>query len=309
MESEIPLEARSADGRDGLNGVPAYRLLEGESRACPPSPPPGRILAEVLDDGFESWTVEDRANPSLRTVRFARICDVVLDKGERTIIIHRAPDADPGLIPIFLEGAVLAHALAAEDLLALHASAIEVGGEALAIIGQSGRGKSTIAGLLCSAGATLVADDALRVDATDEGPVCFPGSGGIRLRPAASKLAGEIPAASAEASPDGRTKVVPTIQADAPVRLRAVLVPEPSREAAALEVERLSAMEGLQELLRYPRLTTWQAPEPIGRLFQLTADVAAGLTVYRAVVPWGPPFPPGMAEQLLTEMGLTRESA
>jgi hypothetical protein len=245
----------------------------------------------------------------VRTLRYARICDVTLDRGQRTITVHRSPDADPALIPIFLEGAVLAHALAAEDLLALHASAVEVGGRALAIIGQSGRGKSTIAGLLCSAGARLVADDALRIDPTDSGPVCFPGSGGIRLRTAASGLAAEIEGAMSQTTPDGRTKVVPRLQAAGPLPLEAVLVPEPSREASTLAVQRLSAMEGLQELLRYPRLTTWQAPEPIGRLFQLTTEVATDLPVFRATVPWGPPFPSALAEQLLAGVGLSLEVA
>jgi hypothetical protein len=316
VESEIPLAARNANGRAGLRGsgsfpdqLPDYRLVDGEPRECPPSPPPGRILAEILDDGFESWTIEARRDPCLRTIRFARICDVTLDRGQRTITVHRAPEADPGLIPIFLEGAVLAHALAAEDLLALHASAVEVGGQALAIVGQSGRGKSTLAAVLCSAGARLVADDALRVDPTESGPICFPGSSGLRLRPAASGLVSEIGGAAAEATPDGRTKVIPRRHADAPLTLRAALVPEPSREATALAVQRLGAMEGLQELLRYPRLATWQAPEPIGRLFELTAEVAAGLPVYRATVPWGPPFPPSLAEELLAGVGMTREVA
>jgi hypothetical protein len=317
VESEIPLEARRIDSDAGggeasgsiTERVLHYRLTVGEPRDCPPSPPPGRILAEVRDDGFESWTTESRSDPGLRTLRYARICDVTLDRGQRTITVHRSPEADPALIPIFLEGAVLAHALAAEDLLALHASAVEVGGQALAIVGQSGAGKSTLAALLCSEGAHLVADDALRVDATESGPVCFPGSGGLRLRAAASGLGDEIEGAAIELTPDGRTKVIPGRAMGGPLKLGAALVPEPSRDATRLEVRRLAPMDALQQLLRYPRLVSWQAPEPIGRLFQLTARVAAVLPVYRATVPWGPPFPPNLAEELLASVGLTREVA
>jgi len=237
-------------------------------------------------------------------LRYAGICDVVLDRGRRTIIVHPAFEADPGRIPIFLEGNVLAHALAAEDLLVLHASAVQVEGRALAIIGPSGGGKSTLAALLCSVGARLVTDDALRVDPTSSGAVCYPGSHGIRLRPAAASLGREIDGATVQATADGRTKVLPTRRADAPLKLQAVLVPEPSREAQELQVRRLGAMAGLQELLRHPRLTVWRAPGPIGRLFALTAEVAPGLPVYRATVPWGPPFPPGLAEELLASVGL-----
>ena len=87
--------------------------------------------------------------------------------------------------------------------------------------------------------------------------------------------------------------MLPVRSAGAPLKLGAVLVPEPSRKASTLDVRRLGAMDGLQQLLRFPRLTMWRASEPIGRLFELTAEIAQGLPVYRATVPWGPPFPPG----------------
>ena len=97
--------------------------------------------------------------------------------------------------------------------------------------------------------------------------------------------------------------MLPTDRVDTPLRLHAALVPEPSRETRSLDVRRLGAMEGLQELLRHPRLAAWRAPEPIARLFELTGDVAAALPVYRATVPWGPPFPPGLADELLASVG------
>jgi hypothetical protein len=43
----------------------------------------------------------------------------------------------------------------------------------------------------------------------------------------------------------------------------------------------------------------WRAPEPIGKLFELTAEIAESLPLYRARIPWGPPFPGGLAEELL----------
>lgn len=274
-------------------------MLEGEVRDCPHSPPQGRILAELSDGKFGYWAVEAEADPLVWVLRYAGICDVTIDRERKTITVHRSPHADPGLISIFLGGSVLAHVLTAEGLLVLHASAVEVEGRAVAILGPSGTGKSTLAALLCAAGAGLVADDVLRVDATDSGPVCFPGTRGLRLRPAASSLGGGIEGASVRETTDGRTAVVPARLADAPLTLGAGLVPEPSREATRLEVRRLGAMEGLQELLRHPRLTMWRAPEPIGKLFELTAEIAEALPLYRARVPWGPPFPAGLAEELL----------
>jgi hypothetical protein len=63
-------------------------------------------------------------------------------------------------------------------------------------------------------------------------------------------------------------------------------------------------VEAVQELLSYPRLTRWEDSEQIGTLFRLTADVAAAVPVYRATIPWGPPFRPGLPEELFERVGL-----
>jgi hypothetical protein len=317
VESEIPLRGRGAetdgDRSEAESGsaatpVPDHRIVAGHARDCPHAPPPGRILAEFLEDGYAFWATEAPRDPCRRILRYAGICDVLLDRRRRTITVHPAPGADPGLITIFLEGSVLANALAADGLLTLHASAVEVEGRALAIVGPPGTGKSTLAALLCVRGSRLVADDVLRVDPTASGPICFPGSPSLRLRPAAASLGSAIREPKIEQTVDGRIKVTPADPSDGPLKLVAVLVPEPSRETKRLQVRRLGSMEGLQELLRHPRLAAWQVPEPIAQLFGLTAKVAGGLSVYRARVPWGPPFPPRLAEELLVGVGLLGES-
>jgi hypothetical protein len=298
---------RDLGHRSSSAKVPDYRLVAGPPRDCPYSPPAGRILAELRDDGFGYWVAEDQRDRRLWTLRYAGICEVGLDRGRRQIAVHPAPEAEPELIPVFLEGGVLAHVLTAEGLLALHASAVQVGDRALAIAGPSGAGKSTLAALLCAAGARLVADDALRVDATDSGAVCFPGSRRLRLRSSAASLGDMIEGAALGATADGRTAVLPVRRADAPVDLHAVLIPDPIRETNRLQMRRLGGMEALQELLRHPRLTMWRSSDPIARLFAMTAEIAAKLPVYRATVPWGPPFPSRLAERLLAGVGLDIE--
>jgi hypothetical protein len=317
VESEIPVLGQAVDPADRRGGggsrsgkvrdpAPDYRVFAGEERPCPDYPPRGRILAENRENFF-FWAVQLTADSGRWTVRYAGISDFTLDRDRRTITVHPAPEADPGMIRILLEGGVLAHALTAEGLLALHASAVEVGGRALAVVGPSGAGKSTVAALLCTAGCRLVTDDTLRVDATASGAVCFRGADCLRLREGAASIGGRIEGAEIGRTADGRTAVFPSAPREEPLPVGAIVVPEISRRAKRLQVRRLAAGEGLQELLRYPRLSFWQASEQIGDLFRLTADVAAAAPVYRARLPWGPPFPPGLAQGLLAEMGFSTD--
>jgi hypothetical protein len=304
VKSEVVLQAALAEP----GAKPDYRVRVGPPVDCPPSPPPGRLLGGFGDDGFGYWVTEDEREPSRWTVRYAGICQAELDRSRRTMTVHGAVGGEPGMIPIFLEGSLLAHVLTADGLLVLHASAVELGGEALAIVGQSGMGKSTLAALFCSAGAQLVADDALRIDVAGSRATCFPGSRRLRLRTPAASLGHAIEGAALSDTVDGRTAVRPSALVDEPLALRAALLPQPSRTATHLEVTRLGQMEAIQELLSYPRLTRWQSRDQIGGLFGLTADVAAVVPVYRATVPWGPPFAPGLAEELLAGVGLRAAS-
>jgi hypothetical protein len=134
--------------------------------------------------------------------------------------------------------------------------------------------------------------------------VCFPGTNRIRLTPNAAVLEEEIPGTDARTTVDGRTSVRPPRAIESSLELATVLLPSPSSEARELEVERLRGTDVLVELLRHPQLTGWRDAGPIRRLFELTAGLAESVAVFRATVPWGPPFQPGLALRLLSAVGL-----
>jgi hypothetical protein len=300
VESDMVLQAVPGEP----DGLPDYRLRMSDPVECPIGPPPGQLIGGFGDDTFGYWVTSDVDDPGRWTIRYAGIVQAELDRAQRTLTVHPAIGGDPGMVPVFVEGSLLAHVLAAEGLLAIHASAVEWGGAALALVGPSGMGKSTLAALLCSAGARLLADDALRVDVADGRATCYPGSRRLRLRTAAAPLAHAMDGAALTETADGRTAVRPAALADRPLPLRALVLPEPSRQALRVDVRRLGPVEAVQELLSYPRLTRWEDSEQIGTLFRLTADVAAAVPVYRATIPWGPPFRPGLPEELFERVGL-----
>jgi hypothetical protein len=81
----------------------------------------------------------------------------------------------------FVLGQVLPATAGIQGLEIFHASAVSVNGGLLAFAGNSGVGKSTLAGVLIEAGATFFADDVLAVDVTISGTMGYPGIGLMAL--------------------------------------------------------------------------------------------------------------------------------
>ncbi len=316
VESDVSLDSVALDHQgvapawctDGGEGRPLhYRVRLGEHRDCPDSPPAGRLVYQAEDlPGF--WVSASIRRGEHWTVRFAGYVDFEVDRPGREVTVRPAPGADLGMISIFLGGTVLAFVLAAEGKLMLHASAVSVEGHALAVAAPAGWGKSTIAAILCGAGAALVTDDALRVDVNDSGVVCYRGTRTIRLRQSAAALGGSVAGALMGETADGRTSLLAPRLAGRDASLTAVVLPYPAHGERRLAVERISGWESMVNLLPLARFGWSFLAHGGSTLFELTADLADGVPVYQATIPWGPPFPPGLAEGLLEAVGL-REGA
>jgi hypothetical protein len=96
-----------------------------------------------------------------------------------------AVDAVPGGCrdaAIFLVGTVFGILLHQRGRMALHASAIAVGGQAVLFCGPSGAGKSTLAAALGNAGYPLLSDDLCAVDVQDRSrPLVYPDGRQLKL--------------------------------------------------------------------------------------------------------------------------------
>lgn len=97
------------------------------------------------------------------------------------ITIQIDDPAKKGLLDLFLAGSVHSAIAAINGFTALHASAVEVDGKAIAFTGPSGAGKSTTAAALRSRGLPIVADDTLVVDMACGKPMCLPGHKRLKL--------------------------------------------------------------------------------------------------------------------------------
>ncbi len=97
--------------------------------------------------------------------RFAQVGEFVL-KGGRKVTVTPDPRAEMDLLRLYIQGMILAAVLHQRRYFVLHSSVVNVGGHAIAFIGQVGAGKSSLAAAFHSAGYGMVADDnaAIRLD-------------------------------------------------------------------------------------------------------------------------------------------------
>lgn len=113
---------------------------------------------------------------------------VVRDGNE--IIVAPNPDVDAQLLRQPLLGIVLSAIIQQRGWLALHASAVVVDGAAVAFMGHSGWGKSTLAAALYGRGYQFIADDLIVLQVDDQGrPFVQPGFPQMKLHPESAATA------------------------------------------------------------------------------------------------------------------------
>jgi hypothetical protein len=265
-------------------------------------PSDGDVLADLCDPERRQIYSFTRSGDRL-LLRFTGAADVIGDARLRAASAASWPGVDPGVLSVLLPGTVLATRLILDGRLVLHASAFQAGGAAVAVVGRSGMGKSTLAGLALLAGYPLVTDDVLRVDLGTGGARVWPGATEARLRASAHAL---LPAFEATGSvrqtADARTAVGrPAGQPPpgGPLPLRCCVVPFPTRGAREVRVRRLAPFDAMRRLSAFPRVVGWCDPVTGAQQFQLLGDLCERTPVVEAVVPWGPPFQPDLVHRLV----------
>jgi hypothetical protein len=120
-----------------------------------------------------------------------RACFCVRDGSE--ILLDPASETIPTAITLALLGPVMAALLQQRGFLVLHASAVAVDGGAIAIMGASGWGKSTLAAFLHSRGCLLIVDDIVAIRLIAGVPHVYPGFPQMKLWPDSLHSIGERP--------------------------------------------------------------------------------------------------------------------
>ena len=146
-------------------------------------------LVRIADGTPDVYICLNRRNPTLAQapaepewLKFSREEAILrLDQvlfvvqGGRKVTITAAAGVTTHLIRMYLLGVIMAILLYQRGKLVLHASSVELDGSAIAFLGETGWGKSSLAAALYARGHSLIADDLTAVDFSSNPPLVLPG--------------------------------------------------------------------------------------------------------------------------------------
>ena len=260
--------------------------------------PDGRILLDFSYEGERFYTAVQRLDSSF-LLRFYEVCEFAISADLREVVIHHFRGMEPGMDAVMTTGGLLAFILGRQGHTVLHASAVDLGPGAVAFVGQSGMGKSTMATLMCADGGRLITDDVLRVDYVADKPVVRLGVSEVRLRKNGDELIDQFAVGvDRRVSADDRDVLaLPTSDRDR-VTLKAICIPNPNPDLDRVIIDRLPTKIAVFALLSFPRILGWQDPMALNDSLQQATRLALNVPVLRVQVPWGPPFSAEVAPQI-----------
>ena len=177
---------------------------------------------------------------------------------------------------------VLPLALSKQGRIVFHASAVDTGDGAIAFLGESGRGKSTLAASFAAGGQRFLTDDALLLDRTEGGYLVQPSHPSVRLWDDSREA---LLAADAELAPPVQYTPKARILSgdslhfcDAARRLRRVYFLGDG-SAQKLTIQRMRPSEAMIGLVRNSFLLDIEAREMLSSHFDVLVEMVA-LPIY-----------------------------
>ena len=257
-----------------IGSAPALLLAE------PPRTPAGDFPVRRSTGlvGGALRTVTCRPDPEGLRIEVAEVGEFTVAP-DGSAVTGRTRGADEDAFPEAALGPALIVALALRDILCLHAGAVRLAGAAVAFLGDSTAGKSTLARLLAASdGCERLADDVLPVASTPRGLDALPHFPQLKLPPEE-----QYPAAQPECVP-----------------LAAAYVLD---EGPDVEIEPLGPRDAMLALMRQTVATRVFPPRLLARHTELCARAVASLPVRRLSYPRRLDVGPEVAERIRHDLG------
>jgi hypothetical protein len=224
----------------------------------------------------------DGGNRLLAFMESAEVGRFLVEFGHK-IVIEPAPGIEEDILRPCILGPIFSVLLRQRGLLVLHASSVAINGEAVAFLGHSGWGKSTLANAFYNQGYSLLSDDVLAIRVAGSYPMTFPAYPYVRLLPdAAVSLGYDFEnLAFIHLGALKRNNHLVRGFSQAPVPLKRIYVLENVKRSQN-EIEPLQPQEAFLELTRHSRATNVLITKDfIGANMRQCAELIKNVSIFR----------------------------
>lgn len=191
----------------------------------------------------------------------------------------------------FLQANVLSFSLLRMGIEPVHGTGIAVKGKAIALIGESGYGKSTLGAAFLQAGFPLLTDDLLVIKKKVNTFTAFPGTPRIKLFPETARLLLKNKLSGTPMTPEAQKWILSLpaghIQKNT-LPLQAVFVlpsPAQKKRTRTIGIRKLSSREAAVEVLKAAYNLTPPSHERLLNQFDFASNLAGGVPVYALSYP------------------------
>lgn len=248
-------------------------------------------------------------------VQWQGVGQFIASAGGDRIWCAPAPEASEASFQVYLLGQALSMALVKRGREPLHGTAVEHAGRAIALLGGSGFGKSTLAASLLAAGCRLLTDDLLLIHAGAGGLQAHPGPARIKLFADAARRHLAAAALGVPMNPLSKKQVIPLDLAQRcsePATLAVLYVlapPGEARQARRLRIEPLHGSAAFVSLLKNTFNRLIVDPARLRRQMVETTRLVNTVSVRKLMVPRGATHLAEVRDAILEDSGLFESRA
>jgi hypothetical protein len=224
-------------------------------------------------------------------LRWHGLFEFLISADARRILYRRLPGATRESFGVYLLGQVLSFILLARGTEALHATAVLIGREAVAFVGDCGYGKSTLGAAFLASGFPLVTDDLAALERRHGRWAVHPGIPRLKLLPVTAR---RLLGSTRNGVPMNRGTMKLVLRVDSahagrrPAPLKAIYVladPVEQRGCRRVGVERLAGREAFLEVIRATfNLIVLERPR-MENQFRLAKALVADVPIKRLTYP------------------------
>jgi hypothetical protein len=299
-----------------IPGVPASTIASEDIRISFGSLP--AWLHEVSDTQIETSYIADYKSecgePALRVFRvrdgqYYRFCyadatEFVIDKAGTEVWAAWREPLTLEDTATYLLGPVLGFVMLLRGVVCLHASAVAIGNEAIALLGPAGSGKSTTAAAFAKCGYRVLAEDVVTLDDRGDHFLVRSGYPCIRLWPAAVKALYGSETHLPKLTPNWDKcflDLSDNFQQE-PLRLAAIYqLGERQYDTRAPFLQALDRSEGLMSLVANTYATKLMDKQMRGREFELLARAVKHVPLRRVTPHADPARIPDLCTRILSD--------